>query len=167
MRPAALPTLVLGLAVLASAGATASAAGPAGSILVERARGAVQIKGSGALVGRIVRGSLQIVDLTPADQWSPRVNGVPRGQIVWLKGSNITFYVPGGGYRLVARGDGISISARGSGHLTVDGDPDATGDAGVYAVGDHAPQPLPAEQLRLPFGSTEARPAAASVKIVP
>lgn len=164
MRPAAFLAFVLGLLVLT----TSTAAGaPGGSILVEGGRGTVQIKGKGALVGRIVRGSLQIVDLTPADQWSPRVNGIPRGEVVWLRGSNITFYVPGGAYRVVARGAGISISARGTGQATIDGDPDGTGDAGVYAIGDHSPQPLPAEQLRLPFGGSDARPSGASVKIVP
>lgn len=164
MRPAAFLTLVLGLAVLSPSAATGA---PAGSILVERARGTVQVKGKGALVGRVVRGTLQIVDLTPTDQWSPRVNGVPRGQVVWLRGSNITFYVPGGSYRLVARGEGISISARGTGQVTTDAEPDATGDAGTYAIGDHAAQPLPAGQARLPFGAAETRPPGASVKIVP
>ena len=54
-------------------------------------------------------------DLTPLDQWSPRVNGVPRGKTVWLRGKDVNFYVPGGKYRLTVRGEGFSISARGQG----------------------------------------------------
>ena len=102
-----------------------------------------QISGSGVLVGRLGKGSLEIVDLTPNDQWSPRVNGIPRGKAVTLRGKNISFYIPGGRYKITARGSDISISARGSGTVVLNGDPDAVGDTGMYAVGDGDCAPLP------------------------
>ena len=61
------------------------------------------------------KGSLEIVDLNPNDQWSPRVNGIPRGKTVTLRGKNVSFYIPGGRYKVTARGSDISISARGTG----------------------------------------------------
>ena len=39
----------------------------------------------------------------PADQWSPRVNGVPRGKACGCAGKNISFRVPAGRYRIVAQ----------------------------------------------------------------
>ena len=77
------------------------------------------------------KGSLEIVDLSAVDQWSPRVYGIPRGKTVTLRGKNVSFYVPGGRYKLTARGIGISISARGTGTVTLDGDPDPVGDTGT------------------------------------
>ena len=150
MRLAALILLALGLS---AGGATGAAHAPAGSLLIEGGRGLVQITGRGVLVGRLERGSLEIVDLNPADEWSPRVNGIPRGRLVTLRGRNVTFFVPGGPYRLVARGVGISISARGAGTVVLDGVPDTVGDTGHYAVGDADPAPLPSEPARVTFGA--------------
>ena len=80
------------------------------------------------LVGRIEKGSLEILDLSSGDQWSPRVFGIPRGKAVTWRGKNVSFYIPGGRYRLTAKGTGISISARGTGWVSLDGDPDTVGD---------------------------------------
>jgi hypothetical protein len=153
MRLAALTLLALALSATAATGA---AKAPAGSLEVQDGRGLVQIVGKGALVGRIEKGSLEIVDLVVDDAWSPRVNGIPRGRKVWLRGKKISFYIPGGRYRLVAQGSGISISARGAGTAVLNGDPDATGDAGTYAVGDAAPAPLPLDAAKLTFGLGDA-----------
>jgi hypothetical protein len=150
MRLAALT--LLALATCATA-ATAAANAPGGSLSIEDGRGVVQITGKGVLVGRMDKGSLEIVDLSAGDQWSPRVNGIPRGRTVWLRGKSISFYVPGGRYRIVAHGTGISISARGTGSSLLDGDPDPVGATGVYAVGDDAPAPLPVEPTRTTFGA--------------
>ena len=153
-----LATLVV-LAVPALAGAER----PRGSLEVTDGRGVITIKGRGALLGRLDRGSLMIVDLTPNDQWSPRVNGVPRGKLVSMRGRDVTFYVPAGRYRIVVRGEGINISARGAGSAVLDGQPDATGAAGEYAVGDAAPEPLPDDPSRVPFGVVPVHTAAAAV----
>jgi len=152
MRLAALMLLVLGLSATVATGAATAP----GTIEITGGRGTVQVTGRGVLVGRMDKGSLEIVDLNPTDQWSPRVNGIPRGKVVTLRGKNVSFYVPGGRYRLVARGSGISVSARGTGMVVLDGDPDAVGDTGRYAIGDTASAPLPVGATRMSFGSTDA-----------
>ena len=141
MRLALLIGMLLALAVPAAFAATA----PAGSLSIEDGRGAAVLRGKGIVIGRLDRGEVQIVDLSPLDQWSPRVNGVPRGKTVWTRGKDINFYVPGGRYRVTVRGDGFSISARGQGQALLDGDPDAAGGTGTFAVGDAAPTPLPGD----------------------
>jgi hypothetical protein len=126
------------------------------------------VTGKDALIGRVVKGSLKIVDLTPADQWSPYVNGVPRGKVVWLKGRNINFRISAGRYRIVATGEGIWISARGTGTVVFDGDPDKVGNTGTYYVGDSTSEPLPVEATTTSFGLGEgSTPSPQSGKIQP
>ena len=150
MRRAVLLLVVLSLAV--SAGWAAAAPSPPGSLSIEDGRGTVVIKGKGIVIGRLDKGEVQIVDLSPLDQWSPRVNGVPRGKTVWLRGKDVNFYVPGGRYRITVRGDGFSVSARGQGSATLTGRPDTTGGTGTYAVGDDPPAPLPGTTEVVDFG---------------
>lgn len=165
MRLAALILFVL--AVTAATG-TAARQAPGGSLLIDEGRGTVQVSGKGVLVGRVGKGSLKIVDLTPTDQWSPYVNGVPRGKVVWLRGHNISFRVSAGRYRLVATGEGISISARGTGTAVLDGDPDKVGSTGTYRVGDSTSEPLPSEATTTSFGLGEgSTPSSQSGKIQP
>ena len=102
MRLALLVVCLLALAVPAGW----AAARPAGSLSIEDGRGTVVLKGKGIVIGRLEKGDVQIVDLTPLDQWSPRVNGVPRGRTVWTRGKDINFYVPGGRYRITVHGEG-------------------------------------------------------------
>jgi len=79
-------------AVLALAVPVARAAAPTAETLsIEDARGTVTIRGNGIVIGRLERGEIQVVDLTPLDQWSPRVNGVPRGKTVWTRGKDVNF----------------------------------------------------------------------------
>lgn len=163
MRVAALTVLALALAA-----STAVAAGkPSESLTVKDGRGIIQIKGKGVLVGRIDRGWLQISDLSPGDEWSPWVNGVPRGKVVGIRGENVTFRLSKGRYKIVARGEGISISARGDGIVILDGEPDAVGATGEYAVGDGALQVLPADPLRVSFGASGPVPSDGPAKIRP
>jgi hypothetical protein len=155
MRIALLVVTVLALAVPAGWSATA----PAGSLSIEDGRGVVVVKGKGIVIGRLERGEVQIVDLSPLDQWSPRINGVPRGRTVWTRGKEINFYIPGGRYRITVRGDGFSVSARGQGVATLDGQADPAGATGTYAVGDSVPVPLPTEEQRVEFGTQSAAPS--------
>ena len=110
MRLAAIITLAL---VLSAGVASGAAVAPGGSFEVKGGRGTVQVTGKGVLVGRLGKGSLEIVDLSPNDQWSPRVNGIPRGKTVTLRGKNVSFYVPGGRSRS-PRTAAISRSRRGA-----------------------------------------------------
>ncbi len=144
--------LVIVVLLTVAVPAAFSAVVPAETLSIEDARGVVVIKGSGIVIGRLERGEIQVVDLTPLDQWSPRVNGVPRGRTVWTRGKDVNFYIPGGRYRITVRGEGFSISARGQGVATLNGNPDQTGAAGTYAVGDLEPVPLPAAVDRIQFG---------------
>ena len=153
MRLAAIITLALALSATVASGAAVAPNG--GSFEVKGGRGMVQITGKGVLVGRLGKGSLEIVDLNANDQWSPRVNGIPRGKTVTLRGKNVSFYIPGGRYRIIARGSDISVSARGAGAVILNGDPDAVGDTGTYAVGDGDLVPLPEEQTKATFGPSE------------
>ena len=128
---------------------------PAGSLSIEDGRGTVTLRGKGIVIGRLERGDLRIVDLTPLDQWSPRVNGVPRGRTVGTRGKDINFYVPGGRYRITVHGDVVSISARGQGLAGLDGDADAAGSTGTFAVGDSPLVALPPSLEYVQFGPPE------------
>ena len=105
------------------------------------------------MIGRLERGEIQVVDLTPLDQWRPTGNGVPRGKTVWTRGKDVNFYIPGGRYRITVRGEGFSISARGQGSAVLDGNPDLNGATGTYAVGDVEPAPVPVGAEKLVFGA--------------
>ena len=115
MRLAALTLLVFGLCAT-----SAVASAKSSSLLIENGRGTIAIEGKRVLVGRIEKGSLEIIDLTPNDQWSPYVNGVPRGKVTWIRGRKtaINFRVAGGatGSWRTARGSrsppGAAASAR-------------------------------------------------------
>jgi hypothetical protein len=149
MRLVLLSLLALVVAVPPGFGAAA----PTGTLSIEDGRGTVVLQGKGIVIGRIERGEVGIVDLSPLDQWSPRLNGVPRGRTVWTRGKDINFYVPGGRYRITVRGEGFSVSARGQGNATLTGRPDASGASGTYAVGDGLPTPLPPTAARVDFGA--------------
>jgi hypothetical protein len=155
-----LPLLVasfLALVLAATAGWAGTRAG--GTLSIENGRGTVTVRGGGTAVGRLDRGELVITDLTPLDQWSPRVNGVPRGRVVSLRGKDVNFYVPGGRFRIVARGEGIAISVRGQGVATLKARPDGAADPGTFAVGDGAPVALPVAAAKVVFGGGTEAPA--------
>jgi hypothetical protein len=126
-----------------------------GLLTVTSARGKVVLQGQGPLVGQLDAGQLEIRDLTPTDRFSPLVLGVPRGRIVALRGKDVGFRVPGGRYRIVVRGEGISLSARGTGVVQLDGEPDTVGETGTFAVDDVAAAPVPDEPTRVTFGSPD------------
>jgi hypothetical protein len=159
MRLALVILVVLALAGPAARAATPTSPPTAETFSVEDARGVVTIRGTGIVIGRLDKGEIQVVDLTPLDQWSPRVNGVPRGRTVWTRGKDVNFYIPGGRYRITVRGEGFSISARGQGSAVLDGNPDVTGATGTYAIGDLDPTPLPVGAERVTFGAPRLEPA--------
>jgi hypothetical protein len=146
MRVVTLAFLILTLTV---SGVWAASRPAAGSLSIEGGRGGIVIRGSGTVVGRLGKGDLQIVDLSPNDQWNPRINGLQSTKIT-SRGKGVNFFIPGGRYRVTVRGDGISVSARGAGFAIVKAK-DAS-DSGTIAVGDDEPMPLPAESQRLTFG---------------
>jgi hypothetical protein len=158
MRISAIITLLVALAVPAAALAEK---GPATENLsIESANGYVKLFGRGGLLGRITFGSVHIVDLTPNDRFPPVINGIARGTSVSYKGGEISFRILGGQYRIVVRGEGISIAARGRGVALLQGTPDLLGSTGIWAVGGDADcrsaaetcEPLPDNLRRVSFG---------------
>lgn len=149
MRTALIASLVMLVAVPMGWAATRPAPG---TLSIEDVRGAVLVRGTGTVVGRLDRGELQITDLSPNDAWTPKVNGVAKARTVVTRGRDINFFVPGGRYRVTVKGDGVSLSARGVGVATVKG---ARTGEGTFAVGDAPPTQVTVDSTRLTFGGDE------------
>jgi hypothetical protein len=130
------------LTVLASVTAVASAGEPtAGTLSVERGKGVVMIDLRGSVLGRLSNGTLRVTDQTPNDRYFAVVVGRKLTQervgarTVLYRGQGLRFRMLGGGYRLVARGSGITVSAVGRGVVVLDAEPKFLGDdAGVYSL---------------------------------
>lgn len=129
------------LAAFVAVAATASAAEPdAGTLSVERGKGVVMVDLRGSLLGRLTTGSLRVTDHTPNDRYAALVVGRKVTQerlgprTVLYRGQGLRFRMLGGGYRVVARGSGISVSAVGRGVVMLHAEPKFAGDdAGVYS----------------------------------
>ena len=166
MKIAALTLLAFALASTAAVAGTPQQA--AGTLSVEGATGAVTVTGRGAVLGRLVSGSVRIVDLTPDDRWEPMINGIAGIESYTLKGRNLSFRLLGGEYRIVVRGEGISIAARGRGVATLDGDTNVLGTTtGIWSVARDVDcrraadqcEPMPDSARKASFGASV--PAAA------
>ena len=114
-----------------------------GVLSVERGRGAVTIDIRGSVLGRIASGTLRVTDSTPRDRFVPSVVGrkltiVRLGPRTLLyRGLGLRFRMLGGGYTLVARGSGISLSAVGYGSVVLDAEARYPGDeVGVFSLED-------------------------------
>jgi hypothetical protein len=154
--------VVLALAV--PVGVVAAAKPPAGALSIEGGKGVIVVRGNGGLLGRVAKGSVEVVDLTPLDAWRPAVNGTTRPRRVFSKGVNLSFRILGGEYKVTVKGEGISVSARGTGVATLLGVPGFfTGDTGIYSTDleadcQDAPeqcQPIPTTLTRVAFGKTD------------
>ena len=129
------------LLLLASAGASAWAGEPtSGTLSVEKGKGLVVIDFRGSVLGRLTSGTLRVTDQTPNDRYAPLVTGkkVTQDRIgprtVLYRGQGLRFRLVGGGYRMVTRGTGISVSAVGRGVVVLDGEPRWPGDdVGIYS----------------------------------
>jgi len=133
------------VASIVTAGAlvcSVAAASPnAGELSVERGKGVVVLEIRGSVLGRLAAGTLRVTDLSPRDRFTELVTGrkVTEERIgprtVVYRGLGLRFRMVGGGYRIVARGSGISLSAVGRGAVTLDGERKlATDDVGVYSL---------------------------------
>jgi hypothetical protein len=130
------------LTALVCAASVAWAAEPtAGTLSVERGKGVVMVDLRGSLLGRLVNGSIRVTDHTPNDRYTAMVVGRRVAQerlgprTVIYRGQGLRFRMLGGGYRVVVRGSGISVSAVGRGVVMLDAEPRSAGDdAGVYSL---------------------------------
>ncbi len=174
-----LVVVLCSVCALAAAGSAARASEPTGGQLsVERGKGVVMIELRGSVLGRLTNGSLRVTDLTPFDRYAALVTGrkVTEKRLgprtVLYKGQGLRFRLLGGGYRMIARGSGIALSAVGRGVVTLDGDPKFPGDdVGVYSrdgvdcsVEPQTCVPLPSdpERFNLEPPSSEPTPRRAS-----
>jgi hypothetical protein len=130
----------------------------AGTLSVERGRGAVMIDLKGSVLGRVTSGTLRVTDHTPNDKYAAVVFGRKLTQervgprTVVYRGQGLRFRLLGGGYRMVARGSGITVSAVGRGSVMLDGDPRfEADDVGVYSLDgtDCSVEPLSCTPLPL------------------
>src|SRR5262245_37478924 len=136
-----LAALVCSFTALGVAASLASASEPAsGTLSVERGKGVVMIDLRGSVLGKLTLGSLRVTDQTPYDKYAPLVVGkrvtVERAgpRTIVYRGQGLRFRLVGGGYRMVARGTGIAVSAVGRGVVMLDGEPRWPGDdVGVYS----------------------------------
>ena len=145
MRKALLTLLAIGLlTVPATAVAGLALRANDGTLSVYEAKGLVQISGRAAVIGRVEKGSVLVVDLTPFDAKEPTVTGweqaKPRGLGMLYTGDKIRFRAIGGAHRLTLRGSGIDVSAVGRGTVLLDGD----GLAGLYTTEGHDCRVVPA-----------------------
>src|SRR6187399_2709488 len=112
----------------------------AGTLSVERGKGVVMIDLRGSVLGRLTIGSLRVTDQTPNDRYTALVVGKKLTQerigprTVLYRGQGLRYRMLGGGYKIVARGSGIALSAVGKGTVMLDGEPRFAGDdVGVYS----------------------------------
>jgi hypothetical protein len=104
---------------------------------------------TGAVWGRIGAGRIVIDDATPNDGVGPEVTGAGPPRDVkdsdtaraW-SGAGFKFRAVGGRYTILIYGSGVDVVAFGSGHVTLAGVPDSTGD-GSYSLNGKLFQSLP------------------------
>jgi hypothetical protein len=135
--------VVLACALAVAFGALAAAADEpsSGTLSIERGRGLVVLEIRGSVLGRLATGTVRVSDMTPRDRFQPLVVGrrlveEPLGpRTILYRGQGIRFRMIGGGYRIVIRGEGLSLSAVGRGTVTLVAERKApTEDAGVYSL---------------------------------
>lgn len=170
-----LAVLLCSITALVAAAAALAQPTP-GTLSVERGRGVVMIDLKGSVVGRITSGSLRVTDHTPNDRFTAVVYGRKLTQeragprTIVYRGAGLRFRMLGGGYRMVARGSGITVSAVGRGSVMLDGEPRFTADdLGVYSldgtdcsVDPLTCTPLPLEPERYLLEPLEPQPKAVS-----
>ena len=127
---------LMGVSSVAAAGEPTT-----GTLSVDHGKGVVMVDLRGSLLGRLVNGSLRVTDQTPNDRYSALVVGRKVTQerlgprTVLYRGQGLRFRMLGGGYRVVVRGSGISVSAVGRGVVMLDAEPKFPGDeTGVYSL---------------------------------
>jgi hypothetical protein len=166
--------ILLACAVVLSAALVGAARGAdeAGSLSVERGRGIVTLEVRGNVLGRLTNGTITVTDRTPNDPYIANITGkrlVVQRRLsatkVYVRGQGLRFRMLGGSYRIVIRGNGVSLTAIGRGSVSIDGEPRFVGDdLGVYSIEadvDCSMEPLnctpvPDEPIRLKLAKVPA-----------
>ena len=143
----------------------------AGTLSVERGKGVVMIELRGSVLGRLSNGTLRVTDQTPNDRYAAVVVGRKLTQerigprTILYRGQGLRFRMLGGGYRMVARGSGITVSAVGRGIVVLDAEPKYFGDdTGVYSLDgvDCSVEPLTLHAAAVGARAVHARAAASA-----
>lgn len=165
-------TCALLAAGAAVAGSVAAGEPTSGTLSVEGAKGLVVLELRGSTLGRLATGTVRVTDMTPRDRFTPLVVGRKLTQerigprTVIYRGQGLRFRMLGGGYRLLVRGEGLSLSAVGRGSVVLHGDRKMpTDDAGVFSVAGvdcgeepEACLPLPSSPERYVLQQPESEP---------
>ena len=155
--------LIIVLVVLLAAPAVAYAVDAVeGRLSVSDGRGVVGMQGRGSMIGRLDKGSVTVVDLSPVDASEPLVFGCDqeefRGVATVCQGENLRFRLLGGSWRITINGSGIDVSAAVRGTVRLDGRglrPGLYSRAGVDCRKAAAScEPLPDEPLTFTLGKS-------------
>ncbi len=177
MRKFLLFAALAALLAVPAVGSATRAAPKDGTLSIKNGVGMVFVHANGAIIGRMDKGKITIVDLAESDGTEPIVRGCDSGEktnsgddnIRVCSGKNIRFRVIGGRYRLrILKGVGIDLSAvgrsaskdpkegvelNGAGITDIDGDGTLVGD-GTFAFDDDAPKSLPDKATYFQLGSS-------------
>jgi hypothetical protein len=146
MRRGLLFALVAGMSLAA---ASTASAGPAGRLAAEATPGSESISlkygvgyavlsKRGAVLGRVRRGAITVVDVAEGGEPSGFVRGCEHrsGRLATklvCRGSDLSFYVHGGTWKVRIEGRGINVSGVVRGIMGLDR---ADGGTGRYSIGD-------------------------------
>jgi hypothetical protein len=161
MRTRLLILLCFGLLAVPVAAYAATQTVGDGTLSVDNLNGSVTVQARGVLIGRLEDGTLTITDRTPGDTSLPTVWGC---DTTWLRvdgalaceGEKIRFRISAGGWKIVARGVGLDISAVGRGTVRLKGSSDFAGfystDGTDCRVSTDKCLPIPETPISFPLG---------------
>jgi hypothetical protein len=133
-----------------------------GTLSVKRAKGHIQIRLHGTVIGSMATGSVRIRDLTPSDAQFATFRHCRQRSVnfvtVVCKGKKLSFRALDGGYVVTTTGTGTFLSAVGRGTAMLDGAGDGTSPAGVMSFDGGPYQPIPIDPTTYQLGSSTPRP---------
>jgi hypothetical protein len=162
MRKRLLVLLGFGLLALPVVAYAATQTVGDGTLSVDNLNGTATLQARGVLIGRLDDGTLTITDRTPGDVSLPTIYGCEES---WLRldgalaceGEKIRFRISGGGWKIVARGVGIDVSAVGRGNVRLKGISDGAGfystDGTDCRVSRDKCLPVPETAITFPLGA--------------
>lgn len=159
---ARLLVLIAAVGLLALPAAPLAATRSNGTLSVKRAKGHIQIKLRGTVIGSMASGSVRIRDLTPNDGQYATFRHCHE-TIVSLttsvcKGKKLSFRALDGAYIITTNGSGTFLSAVGRGTVTLDGAGNGTSPTGVMSLDGGPYQPIPIDPTTYQLGNTTPRP---------
>lgn len=158
--------IVIGLLVALALPAASSAlrGGPGdGSLVVQKGRGLIEIRARGVVFGHVASGRIVLADVSGGDR-SPVVHGCARssskltGGKTLCAGTDLTFNLIGGTFKIRVTGTGIDLSLVGRGAYLIAGA--GTPSDGTFDPNGEGPRPLPGEPTQFSLGAFPLEPTA-------